>query len=186
MNPGLIIIYSIFAVFVLALGFYFWFLLDVLIRGHDLPSDKKARQMLCRIIAQKAPQARNFYDLGAGRGSVVLSVKKNLPHLRVAGVDLSRFRCALAKIKAKFLRRDVIIQRNDLFKVDLADVDVIYTYIWYDLMPPLQEKLQKELKKGAIVIANTSHFKAWPEAEKFVFDEKLPGDFGTLFVYIKK
>lgn len=185
MSTNLIIIYSILSVFVFVIGFYLWFVLDVLIRGHDLSSDKKARQALCKIIAEKNPRARNFYDLGSGRGVVVLFVKKYLPHLQVHGIDLSRFRCALVKIKAMALRRDVLVQKNDLFKVNLADADIVYAYIWYDLLPSLEQKLQRELKPGAIVITNTVHFFDWPLSEKIVFDPKLPGDFGTLFVYVK-
>jgi len=185
MTLSVILIFIFLALFGLGIIFFFWFLLDVLIRRHDLPSDKKARQMICQIIAQRNPQARNFYDLGSGRGTVILSIKKHLPHLQVIGVDLSRFRCALAKIKAKFLRRDVLVQRNDLFKVNLADADVVYAFIWYDLLPPLEQKLQRELKPGAIAITNTVHFFDWPLAEKIVFNPTLPGNFGTLFVYIK-
>ena len=186
MVPILFFVYFVFIILSLVVIFFFYFLLDVLIRGHDLPTDKKARQALCKIIAEKAPQAKTFYDLGSGRGTVILAVKKKLPHLRVCGVDLSRFRCALANIKAIALHRETFIQKNDLFKVDLSQADVIYAYIWYDLMPALEQKLQQELKPGAIAITNTVHFSNWPLAETIVFDEKLPGNFGTLFVYVKE
>ena len=185
MTISVILVFIFLALFSLGIVFFFWFLLDVLIRRHDLPSDRKARQIITQIISQKNPQARNFYDLGSGRGTVILSIKKHLPHLQVIGIDLSRFRCALAKLKAKFLRRDVLVQKNDLFKVNLADADVVYAYIWYDLLPPLEQKLQRELKPGALAITNTVHFFDWPLCEKIVFDSKLPGNFGTLFVYIK-
>ncbi|MEK7173140.1 MAG: class I SAM-dependent methyltransferase [Patescibacteria group bacterium] len=185
MNLFLILIFIFLALFGLGVLFFFWFLLDVIIRRHDLPSDKKARQALAQIISQRHPQAKNFYDLGSGRGTVILAIKKHLPHLQVIGVDLSHFRCALAKIKANFLGRKIQIKRGDLFKQDLSDADVVYAFIWYDLLPPLEQKLQQELKPGAIAITNTVHFFDWPLSEKIVFDPKLPGNFGTLFVYVK-
>ena len=186
MSMNSIFIYFLLAILFSVVSFYSYFLLDILIRGHDLPTNKKARQALCKIIAEKAPQAKIFYDLGSGRGTVVLAVKKQLPHLRVCGLDLSRFRCFIAKAKAKFLNKPVMIKRGDLFKVGLSQADVIYAYIWYDLMPALEQKLQQELKPGAIAITNTVHFSNWPLAETIVFDEKLPGNFGTLFVYVKE
>ena len=185
MNLFLIFTFVFLGLFSLGVVFFFWFILDVLIRRHDLPSDKKARQMIAQIISQRHPQAKNFYDLGSGRGAVILSVKKHLPHLQVIGVDLSRFRCAIAKAKAKLLGRQVRVKRGDLFKQDLSQADVVYAFIWYDLLPPLERKLQQELKPGALAITNTVHFFDWPLAEKIVFDEKLPGNFGTLFVYVK-
>jgi len=186
MNLFLIFIYFLLALFGLGVLFFFYFILDVLIRRHDLPSDKKARQMIVQIISQRHPQAKNFYDLGSGRGTVILSVKKHLPHLQVIGIDLSRFRCALAKIKAKFLGRKIQVKRGDLFKQDLSQADVVYAFIWYDLLPPLEQKLQRELQPGALAITNTVHFFDWPLSEKIVFDPTLPGNFGTLFVYVKE
>jgi len=185
MSLYIVLIFIFLVFFGLGVLFFFYFLLDVFIRRHDLPSDKKARQMIAQIISQRHPQAKNFYDLGSGRGAVILSVKKHLPHLQVIGIDSSRFRCALAKLKAKFLGRKIQVKRGDLFKQDLSGADVVYAFIWYDLLPPLEQKLQRELKPGALAITNTAHFFDWPLAEKIVFDEKLPGNFGTLFVYMK-
>jgi hypothetical protein len=55
-------------------------------------------------------------------------------------------------------------------------------------MPILEKKLQKELKQGALVITNTSHFQDWQPTEKVVTYPKVSKtpDFETLFVYVKK
>jgi len=55
-------------------------------------------------------------------------------------------------------------------------------------MPPLEKKLQKELKKGAMVITNTSKFPNWKPVQKIITYSKTSNvpDFETLFVYVKE
>jgi hypothetical protein len=72
----------------------------------------------------------------------------------------------------------------NLFETDLRNADIVYTYLWYDLMPPLEKKLQRELKKGAIVITNTSNFPNWKPVKTYVTCLRVPS-FEKLFVYIK-
>ena len=84
-------------------------------------------------------------------------------------------------------RVDVDFQQKNIFDVSLSDADIVYIYLWYDLLPPLEKKLQKELKPGAIVIANTSNFPTWKPIQKIITYPKTPNmpDFETLFVYQK-
>ena len=94
-----------------------------------------------------------------------------------------------AKIKSKISGKKIYFKKQDIFNEDLSGAEVVYTYLWYDLMPALEKKLQNELKSGSMVITNTSHFHNWEPIEKIVTNnqvyDKIP-DFETLFVYIKK
>lgn len=162
--------------------------LDSLIRGHDLTTSKRATKALAAIIQKHNPGAKNFYDLGCARGTLLLRLKKIFPHLDIYGIDNSALRVFFAKLKSIILRRKIKFQKQDIFKIDLHRADVIYTYLWYDLMPVLEKKLQKELKHGAIVITNTTHFQDWQPIEKVVTYpnvSKTP-NFETLFVYFQK
>jgi len=164
------------------------FAIDSLINGHDLPTSGHTAEALVGIIKKESPSMRTFYDLGCGRGTLALAVKKALPEIEVYGFDLSPIRISLAKLKSFLRRTKVYFKEQDIFKTDLSRVDVVYTYLWYDLMPPLEEKLRRELKEGAMVITNTSKFPNWEPAEKIVTYpgvSRLP-DFETLFVYVKK
>ncbi|HUY69858.1 MAG TPA: class I SAM-dependent methyltransferase, partial [Candidatus Tyrphobacter sp.] len=172
----------------LAAAVFFIFALDSLVRGHDLPTSRRAAKILVKIFEKREPRAFIFYDLGCGRGTLALAVKKALPEIEVYGFDLSPIRISLAKLKSFLRRTKVYFKEQDIFKTDLSRVDVVYTYLWYDLMPPLEEKLRRELKEGAMVITNTSKFPNWESAEKIVTYpgvSRLP-DFETLFVYVKK
>jgi SAM-dependent methyltransferase len=162
--------------------------LDSLIRGHDLPTSKQATKALVAVIQKYKPDAKNFYDLGCGRGTLLLKLKKILPWFNIYGIDNNTTRIFFAKLKNKILRRKVNFQTQDIFKVDLRDADIVYTYLWYDLMSTLEKKLRKELKQETIVITNTSHFHDWQPIEKVVTYSKISkiSDFEILFVYIKK
>ncbi len=177
----LILLFLFFSIFII---FFLVFALDSL-RGHDLPTSKRAIKALINIILQYKPKADKFYDLGCGRGSVVISIKKELPFLTVFGIDNNTIRILFSRLRAKLLKKNVLFKKENLFQTDLSNADIVYTYLWYSLMPPLEKKLQKELKSGAMVITNTSSFPTWKPEKIHVTCQKNP-DFEKLFIYIKK
>jgi trans-aconitate methyltransferase len=180
-NIFLILLFLLFNIFIV---FFLVFTSDSL-RGHDLPTSKRAIKALVDIVLKYNPKADKFYDLGCGRGTVVVAIKKELPFLTVCGIDNNTIRIFFSKIKAKILKRKVLFKKQNLFQTNLSTADIVYTYLWYDLMPPLEKKLQKELKPGAIVITNTSNFPTWKPEKTYITCPKNP-DFEKLFVYIKK
>lgn len=164
------------------------FALDSILRGHDLPTSQRATRALIEIVKQYRPDAKNFYDLGCARGALALTVKKALPHLEICAVDNSAVRVFFAKLKSMILGRRIDFRKQDIFKTDLNRADIVYAYLWYDLMPALEQKLQNELKPGAVVITNTSNFPTWRPIHKVITHPKIskPPDFKTLFVYVKR
>ena len=177
--------------YVILLGILLLFLIlaiESLIRRHDLPTSKRAIRTLAKTIQKYKPNVKTFYDLGCARGTLSLRMKKNLPHLKIYATDNSAVRIFFAGLKSKILRRKISFQKQAIFKTDLRNADVVYTYLWYDLMPILEKKFQKELQQGAIVVTNTSHFWGWQPTEKVVTYSKVckSPDFETLFVYVKE
>jgi SAM-dependent methyltransferase len=178
----------IFLILLLILIGYAAFILDSIILGHDLPTSKESIKKIKEVILKFKPNASNFYDLGCGRGTVVLAIKKQLPYLNVYAIDKNFLRIFLAKLKAFVLRKKINFVNQDIFEIDLSNADIIYTYLYYDLMPLLEKKLQKEAKPETLIITNTSHFlnwqpittiNTWPEGK---FKNK---NFEKLFVYKK-
>ncbi len=159
-------------------------LADSLIFGHDLPTSPKVTAEIKKLISL-APSVNVFYDLGCARGSLALDIKKSFPDMAVVGIDNSPIRILAARLKSKFLGRQVKFICQDIFKTSLKDADFVYTYLWYDLMPLLESKLRQELKPGAMVITNTSHFTNWQPVRKIIMHPEGTGlpDFETLFVY---
>lgn len=168
--------------------FLFWFILmiDLIVRGHALPTSRRATKALFKIISEYKT-AKNFYDLGCAHGALACRIKRRFPNLCVYAIDNSFVRILFAKMRAFFFRQDIKFLRKDIFEVNLNEADIIYTYLWYDIMPALEKKLQRELKQGAIVITNTSNFPTWKPVQKIVTYPKVSKtpNFETLFVYQK-
>lgn len=179
------LVFIILGFFIILLLFFFVFTIESLIYGHDLPTSKQATKILAKIIQKNKPNAKIFYDLGCAHGTLSLRLKKLLPYLEIQGIDNSIIRIFFAKLKSKILRRKINFQKQDIFKVNLNNADIIYTYLWYDIMPVLEKKLQKELKQGSIIITNTSHFQKWQPIKKIITHPKNP-NFETLYIYVKK
>jgi len=96
-------------------------------------------------------------------------------------VDNNVVRISFARLKSKIFRQKIYFKKEDIFQTDLGKANIIYTYLWYDLMPPLEEKLKNELRKGTIVITNTSSFPNWQPKEIHIVHPEKP-DFEELFV----
>lgn len=169
--------------------FLLWlvFVLDSFIKGHDLPTDQREIRTLFKIISEQK-RARNFYDLGCAHGALVLCVKRKFPDLSVHAIDNDRVRVFFAKIRAFFLQQKIQFVCADIFNIDLSNADIVYAYLWYDIMPLLEKKLQKELKTGTLVITNTSSFPTWkPIKEIAPCDGAVQTcNIETLFVYQKE
>jgi len=180
-----IFLFLLIALFNLGAVLFLILVLDSLVLGHDLPTSRKAAKALVKLIKQYKPDAKIFYDLGCGRGTLTLRIKRELPSLLVYGVDNNPVRILFAALKSKILRQKIYFKKQNIFQTDLGEINIVYAYLWYDLMPLLEEKLQRELKEGSIVITNTSNFPNWKPKEIYIVHPKKP-DFEKLFVYIKK
>lgn len=178
-----LIVFGLLSVFLLLLVF----IIDSSVRGHDLPTSRRATKSIVKIISEYKT-ARSFYDLGCAHGAFAVRIKKRFPALSVCAVDNNPIRIFFAKIRAVFFQCNIHFLRKNIFDVDLSSADIVYAYLWYDLMTPLEKKLQKELKQGAIIITNTSNFPTWKPVQKIITYLKVPKtpDFETLFVYIKE
>lgn len=187
----IILLYVAAFLFVFGLFSFLLFLLviaiDSAVLGHDLPTSKKAAKNIEKIILQHKAYG-NFYDLGCARGALAIHIKDRFPILSVSAIDNNPIRILFARIRASISGSSIRFVHKNIFDVNLSDADIIYTYLWYDVMPPLEKKLLKELKQGAIVITNTSHFPTWKPLQRVATHQetsKMP-DFETLFVYKKQ
>lgn len=184
---GLIV--SVILALIVVILFILWlvFMINSIALGHDLQTDQKQIKILFDVVeAQKA--AQTFYDLGCAHGSLAVRIKRKLPHLDVCAIDNDSVRIFFAKSRAFILRKKVNFICADILKVNLSQADILYTYLWYDVMPPLEQKLQKELKPGALVITNTSSFPNWKPIKTIEPEKRSEQkvNIETLFIYRKE
>jgi len=100
-----------------------------------------------------------FMDLGCGHGQVLRYVHKKIG-LKAIGFEINPLAFILSQISCLFSPRIQISYRN-FMKTDLSHADIIFCYLFPDVMSSLGAKLKNELKPGARVISCNFPLPRW-------------------------
>jgi hypothetical protein len=90
-------------------------------------------------------------DIGCGDGRVLRQVDRRYG-VRTVGYELNLF----AYGKAKLLclgHKNIQIKLGNFWHADLSEADVVFCYLFPDVMRDLAAKLQSDLKPGAVVVS---------------------------------
>ena len=128
-----------------------------------------------------------MFDLGSGDGRIVITAAQKF-HSEAVGVELDKdlFRQSMARIKKLGLDRNARIVNGDLLKQNYGSADLVTVYLLPESIDKqVQPLLEKQLKKGARVVAHDFEFKAWtPERVENIADDG-EGRSHTLYLYRK-
>lgn len=105
------------------------------------------------------------YDLGSGDGRIVISAAKL--GARAIGVELDFLRVLIGRIKIKLARLEnkARIDQGDFYKADVKNATVVTLFLLPKTMEKIENKLKKELRKGARVVSYRFVFKDWEPAK---------------------
>jgi SAM-dependent methyltransferase len=92
-----------------------------------------------------------FVDLGCGDGRVLRSVCKRYA-VKAIGYELNPLAFILARLFC-FGYKDVDVRLGNFLKADLAQADVIFCYLYPDVMQDISHKIVRYLKPGAILVS---------------------------------
>lgn len=124
--------------------------------GSDAPYVPTKMDQIRKILKLAGvKKGKRFYELGSGDGRVVIAAAKLKAYS--IGIEQSLLRVWLSRIKSSNLKNIKFIHGN-IFAKNYFDADVIYIYLLHKGVKKLEEKLKKELTKGAIIITQTYHF----------------------------
>ena len=143
-----------------------------------------ARRTIVSAIQQHAGTlgpGTTIVDLGSGNGQLATRLARAFPEARVLGIELSIVPWALASVRQKlFGPSNLVFRRMNFYAFDCGAVDVVVTYLTENMIGPVAEKLAREMKTGALVIANDTPLPApWQP-----MDQLDAGLFGLkVFVY---
>jgi trans-aconitate methyltransferase len=90
-------------------------------------------------------------DIGCGDGRVLRKVRKRYG-VRAVGYELN----LLAYLKAKLLclgLQSVEVKWRNFWGADLSEADVVFCYLFPDVMRDLASKLKADAKPGAVVVS---------------------------------
>ncbi len=128
-----------------------------------------------------------MYDLGSGDGRIVIVAAQKY-HAEAVGVELDKdlFKQSTAKILKLGLEKNAHVVNGDLLKQNYSSADLVTVYLLPDAVNnKVQPLLDKQLKKGARIVAKDFDFRNWtPEKVENIADDG-EGRSHTLYLYRK-
>ncbi|PIZ94217.1 MAG: hypothetical protein COX81_04170 [Candidatus Magasanikbacteria bacterium CG_4_10_14_0_2_um_filter_37_12] len=108
-------------------------------------------------------------DLGSGDGRILFLAAKS--GAKCVGIEINPILYYFSKFKKLLYRVDnVEIIRQDLWKIDLAQFDVLTLFFIAPKMEKLMKKIKAEMKPGSRVVSYAFRFPNWQPTKE---DEKV-------------
>ena len=120
-----------------------------------------------------------FVDLGCGDGRVLRSANKRYG-VHAVGYEIN----LLAYLKAGCLSLFnplIRLKLRNFWQADISKADVIFCYLYPDVLNRLSLKLRRELKSGATVISGNFPLPGWTPTEVITCDQSLYNS--PLYIY---
>ena len=145
------------------------------------------------IIVEKMLQlgglkaGEKMYDLGSGDGRIVILAAQKF-HAEAVGVELDKDLCrqSAARILKLGLEKNAHIVNGDLLKQNYASADLVTVYLLPDAVNnKVQPLLDKQLKKGARIVAKDFDFHNWTAEKVENIADDGEGRSHTLYLYRK-
>ncbi len=119
-------------------------------------------------------------DIGCGDGRVLRAARRRYG-VTALGFEIN----VLAYVIARILNlgiEGVRVRWENFWKVDLGDANVVFCYLFPDVMERLAKKLDKELRPGTRVASCNFPLPGWKPLEVLFPDSSLHGD--PIFIYL--
>ena len=141
-----------------------------------IPSKQKEVDNIFKEARLK--KGKIFLELGCGDGRVVRTAICQYG-VKGIGVDINPILIFYAKILAKFQKiKNIELRVENIFDTKLSNADYIYLFLMPALIGKLKIKMDKELKKGVIIISHGFPIIGW---EKKMYHKIPHSPFPTYF-----
>src|SRR5579864_3188136 len=127
-----------------------------------------------------------MFDLGSGDGRIVMMAAQRF-HADAYGVELDKdlAKQSMEKIRKAGLEKNAHILTGDLLKQNYSSADLITVYLLPVSNDKVQPLLDRQLKKGARVVAHDFEFKNWTPEKVENIEDDGEGRSHTLYLYRK-
>lgn len=99
-------------------------------------------------------------DLGCGDGRFLTEACKRY-RVRGIGYEINLFAYCIARLRQFFFAGKIKIRRENFWNVSLKDADIVFCYLFPDVLTLLAEKARNEMKKDAVLISCNFPLAGW-------------------------
>ncbi len=93
-------------------------------------------------------------EIGCGFAQLLFLLVQGKPKNTYIGIDVLGPVIWFNTLKARFLQRDICFKKQNFFKADLSENDIIFCYLWDSIMEDLYVKKWEEFKPGMKLISH--------------------------------
>lgn len=116
---------------------------------------RKMVEILKKDFAARNASQYKIMDLGSGSGQLSWRIARAMPEAKVVGIEISYVPWLRSVLRQKlFGPANLEYKRLDFWAYDISDIDAMITYLPGTIMDRVGEKLRKELRSDALIIAN--------------------------------
>ncbi len=146
------------------------------------PTPEKVVMRMLELGGLKAGE--KMFDLGSGDGRIVIAAAQKF-HAEAFGIEIDKDLCrqSLERIRKLGLEKTAFIVNGDILKQDYTSADLLTVYLLPNSNDKIQPLLEKQLKKGARVVAHDFEFRGWTPTKIDDIDDDGEGRSHTLFLY---
>jgi protein-L-isoaspartate O-methyltransferase len=129
-------------------------------------------------------QGEKMFDLGSGDGRIVIAAARKF-HADAVGVELDKELCrqSTERIQKLGLEKNARIINGDILQQDYSSADLIAVYLLPNSNDKVQPLLERQLRKGARVVAHDFEFRGWTPVKVEDIEDDGEGRSHTLFLY---
>lgn len=120
-----------------------------------------------RTFLDAVPMKNNelLIDIGCGDGRVLSEARKRYG-VRAIGYEVNPLAYLLAKLRTMG-KRGVTVRCRNFWKVDVGEADVLFCYLFPDVMEKVARKLELELHPGTRVVSGNFPLPGWKHLHVF-------------------
>lgn len=146
------------------------------------PTPETIVEKMLRLGGLKAGE--KMFDLGSGDGRIVIMAARKFG-ADATGVefDKSLWKQSSDRIKSLGLEKKARIILGDIMSQDYSSADLLTVYLLPDSNEKVRPLLEKQLKKGARIVAHDFEFSGWTPEKTETIEDDGEGRSHTLFLY---
>ncbi len=127
-----------------------------------------------------------MFDLGSGDGRIVIMAAQKF-RADATGVEFDKDLCKQSadRIKALGLEKRARIIQGDIMQQDYSSANLLTVYLLPSSNDKIRPMLEKQLKKGARVVAHDFMFQGWTAVKEEHVEDDGEGRSHTLYLYVR-